>query len=80
MLKDKVRTKAYMNAIKHNPELFRDKIVLDVGSGTGILSIFAGTLFVTQRRLELSMSMLCREPRFTFIARELLSRMGWQPR
>ena len=43
MLKDSVRTKAYKNAIMQNEHLFKDKIVLDVGSGTGILSIFAGT-------------------------------------
>ncbi len=43
MLKDSVRTKAYKNAIMQNEALFKDKIVLDVGSGTGILSIFAGT-------------------------------------
>lgn len=43
MLKDSVRTKAYKNSIMQNEHLFRDKIVLDVGSGTGILSIFAGT-------------------------------------
>ena len=43
MLKDTVRTKAYMKAINMNPGLFKDKVVLDVGSGTGILSIFAGT-------------------------------------
>ncbi len=42
MLKDSIRTKAYMRAIVDNPEIFKDKIVLDVGSGTGILSIFAG--------------------------------------
>ena len=41
MLKDKIRTNAYKNAILKNPHLFEDKIVLDVGSGTGILSIFA---------------------------------------
>jgi protein arginine N-methyltransferase 1 len=41
MLKDKVRTNGYMNAITKNPQLFEDKIVLDVGCGTGILSIFA---------------------------------------
>lgn len=45
MLKDSVRTKAYKNAIMQNEALFKDKIVLDVGSGTGILSIFAGTNF-----------------------------------
>jgi protein arginine N-methyltransferase 1 len=41
MLKDKVRTNAYMKAILDNRDLFKGKIVLDVGSGTGILSIFA---------------------------------------
>lgn len=41
MLKDTVRTKTYMNSIMDNPHLFKDKIVLDIGSGTGILSIFA---------------------------------------
>ena len=30
-----------MNAITKNPELMKDKIVLDIGCGTGILSIFA---------------------------------------
>lgn len=41
MIKDSVRTESYMNAIIQNPELFRGKVVLDVGCGTGILSIFA---------------------------------------
>jgi len=41
MLKDVVRTKSYQNAIVKNPHLFKDKIVLDVGCGTGILSMFA---------------------------------------
>lgn len=41
MLKDRVRTGTYMNAITHNPHLFKDKIVLDIGSGTGILCMFA---------------------------------------
>ncbi|OTA64586.1 HNRNP arginine N-methyltransferase [Hypoxylon sp. EC38] len=41
MLKDEVRTKSYMNAIVQNKHLFKDKIVLDVGCGTAILSMFA---------------------------------------
>jgi len=41
MLKDRARTLGYMNAIKKNPELFKGKIVLDIGCGTGVLSIFA---------------------------------------
>ena len=41
MLKDKTRTLAYRRAIENNPNDFKDKIVLDIGAGTGILSIFA---------------------------------------
>lgn len=41
MLKDRVRTLSYKNAILTNPGLFKDKIILDVGCGTGILSMFA---------------------------------------
>lgn len=41
MLKDEVRTKTYQKAILENKHLFQDKIVLDVGCGTGILAMFA---------------------------------------
>ncbi|KAI0223343.1 Protein arginine N-methyltransferase 1 [Lamellibrachia satsuma] len=41
MLKDEVRTLTYRNAMYHNKHLFRGKVVLDVGCGTGILSMFA---------------------------------------
>jgi len=41
MLKDKVRTGTYQKAIMSNPHLFKNKIVLDIGCGTGILSLFA---------------------------------------
>jgi protein arginine N-methyltransferase 3 len=38
---DKVRTESYRDFMLGNPEVFRDKVVLDVGCGTGILSMFA---------------------------------------
>ncbi len=41
MLKDTVRTRTYQNAILRNAFLFKGKVVLDVGCGTGILSLFA---------------------------------------
>lgn len=41
MLKDVVRTEAYRDFMYKNPELFKDKVVLDIGCGTGILSMFA---------------------------------------
>lgn len=40
MLQDKVRTEAYEKGIL-SKDLFKDKIVMDVGCGTGILSMFA---------------------------------------
>jgi len=41
MLKDHVRTLAYGDAFLKNEHLVRGKIVLDIGCGTGILSMFA---------------------------------------
>lgn len=40
MLKDAVRTDSYRDFIYDNKRLFQDKVVLDVGCGTGILSMF----------------------------------------
>ena len=40
MLKDTIRTDAYRDFIYNNKSLFAGKIVLDVGCGTGILSMF----------------------------------------
>ncbi|KAL2876785.1 Ribosomal protein arginine N-methyltransferase rmt3 [Colletotrichum sp. CLE4] len=40
MLKDKVRTDSYRDFVYNNKSLFKDKIVLDIGCGTGILSMF----------------------------------------
>ncbi|KAI9306697.1 S-adenosyl-L-methionine-dependent methyltransferase [Cunninghamella echinulata] len=41
MLKDRARTEAYRDFVYENKDVFKDKIVLDVGCGTGILSMFA---------------------------------------
>jgi type I protein arginine methyltransferase len=41
MLMDDVRTSHYRNAIINNKQDFQDKIVMDVGAGSGILSLFA---------------------------------------
>ena len=41
MIKDTIRTGTYRAAIENNKDAFKDKIVLDIGCGTGILSIFA---------------------------------------
>ncbi|EYE99389.1 protein-arginine omega-N methyltransferase HMT1 [Aspergillus ruber CBS 135680] len=41
MLKDDVRTRSYRDSIYQNRHVFKDKVVLDVGCGTGILSMFA---------------------------------------
>lgn len=41
MLEDYVRTGGYHSAIMQNASDFKGKVVLDVGSGTGILSMFA---------------------------------------
>lgn len=41
MLKDTARTCAYRDFMYNNPQIFKDKVVLDIGCGTGILSMFA---------------------------------------
>jgi protein arginine N-methyltransferase 3 len=41
MIQDKVRTSTYASFILESPNLFLDAVVLDVGCGTGILSLFA---------------------------------------
>ncbi|KAI8519131.1 Protein arginine N-methyltransferase 3 [Branchiostoma belcheri] len=48
MLQDKVRTESYRDFIMTNQHLFKDKVVLDVGCGTGILSMFAAKAGASQ--------------------------------
>lgn len=43
MLSDKVRTESYRDAILKNQKSLKDKVVLDLGCGTGILSMFSAT-------------------------------------
>ena len=38
---DIIRTSCYHDVILNNHDIFKDKVVLDIGCGTGILSIFA---------------------------------------
>ncbi|KAG0430782.1 hypothetical protein HPB47_022378 [Ixodes persulcatus] len=41
MMQDYIRTSTYQRAILNNMEDFKDKVILDVGAGSGILSFFA---------------------------------------
>lgn len=41
MLQDRVRTDCYRRALEDNPDLIQGSTVLDVGCGTGVLSMFA---------------------------------------
>ncbi|KAI0693848.1 protein arginine N-methyltransferase [Cerioporus squamosus] len=41
MINDKVRTASYAKFILSNQDAFKDAVVMDVGCGTGILSLFA---------------------------------------
>jgi hypothetical protein len=76
MLKDTVRTKSYMNSIMDNPHLFKDKIVLDVGSGTGILSIFAGIPLIIKPKVEPNMCMVSRKLTYTPTVATLSKKMA----
>lgn len=46
MLQDYVRTGTYYAAIVENAADFQGKLVMDVGAGSGILSLFAAQVIV----------------------------------
>jgi protein arginine N-methyltransferase 1 len=41
MLEDQNRMTAYHDAVRLNPDCFKDKVVLDVGTGSGVLAMWA---------------------------------------
>ena len=41
MLEDQNRMTAYSDAVRLNPDSFRGKVVLDVGTGSGVLAMWA---------------------------------------
>ena len=41
MLQDKIRINSYINAIKNNKIDFKNKVVADIGAGSGVLTILA---------------------------------------
>ena len=68
------RTEAYRDAIISNAELFKGKRVLDVGCGTGILSMFAaraGASTVIGEAFVLTRSMCCDHHHHLFKAGKL---------
>mmetsp|Transcript_12649 Transcript_12649/g.23710 ORF Transcript_12649/g.23710 Transcript_12649/m.23710 type:complete len:547 (+) Transcript_12649:135-1775(+) len=60
MLQDTVRTEAYQNAILGNPQLFKGKVVMDIGCGTGILSLFAAKAGA-KKVIAIDASDMCKE-------------------
>ena len=56
MLKDSVRTRTYQQAIIQTLGLAKGKIVLDIGCGTGILSLFAAKARTTDGPFDLHAS------------------------
>ena len=55
-----MRTNAYRDSMVNNKHLFKDKIVLDVGCGTGLLSMFASQVFSCDNATLLCCPLSCR--------------------
>ena len=73
MIEDRVRTEGYRDFIEKNAELFKGKTVLDVGCGTGILSLFCARAGA-KRVLAVDNSDIARR------ASENIARNGYQDR
>merc|ERR1719412_21673 len=56
MLSDQVRTQSYRNAVCYNASCLQEKLVLDLGCGTGILSMFCAKLGGAQHVVGVDMS------------------------
>ena len=78
MLKDTVRTRSYQQAIMRNAFLFKDKVVLDVGCGTGILSLFAAKACALQPSCALADAVrwYCGMLAFHFACQPMVQRVG----
>ncbi|KAK1788666.1 hypothetical protein P4O66_002487 [Electrophorus voltai] len=50
MLSDRPRTETYKQVIVSNSAVLREKVILDLGCGTGIISLFCGSLVQTGKR------------------------------
>lgn len=74
MLRDRPRVSAYHDAMLKNKHLFENRIVLDVGSGTGVLSMFAAKAGAKH------VYAVDACPKICHLARELIQSNGLQNR
>ena len=71
MLQDRGRMDGYRNAILQNPDCFKDKVVLDVGTGSGVLAIWAA-MAGAKRVYAIEATSMAQQ------ARRLISQNGFQ--